>query len=127
MNTEPQYPRHATRVDPHLVFGISLFLALGVSWPALSGAMHGTVDIVQAGVHLLVALAIAWAGCYGIGALWHSYAQAGDDERAAETVGAAGGALRRAADTPLIVPASSTTTLPVPVTPEIMAGEADAA
>ncbi|HEY3832338.1 MAG TPA: hypothetical protein VGO03_08615 [Acidimicrobiia bacterium] len=112
------------RVDPHLIFGISLFLALAVSWPALSGAMHGSVDIVQAGVHLLVALAIAWAGCYGIGSLLYSYSHTGDDQHAGEAT--AVGPLRRVADAPLVVPSTSTT-MPLPVTPEIEAGEADAA
>ncbi len=78
MSIEPQPgpgpSRPAGRVDPHLVFGISLFIALAVSWPALSGAMHGNVDIIQAGAHLLVAVALSWTGCYGIGTLLHGYA-----------------------------------------------------
>jgi hypothetical protein len=110
----------ANRVDPHLIFGLSLLLALGVSWPSLSGAMHGTVDIVQAGVHLLGALAIAWAGCYGIGSLLYSYSQ-NDDGSGAQAAAAAvaGGPLRRATD--------AAATIPMPVTPEIEASEADAA
>ncbi|HEY1739551.1 MAG TPA: hypothetical protein VGI86_12615 [Acidimicrobiia bacterium] len=125
MSMEPQYPRRANRVDPHLIFGISLFVALAVSSPALSGAMRGTVDIVEAGVHLLVAEAIAWAGCYGIGSLLYSYSQTGDDEAAIEPV--VGAPLRRTTDAPLHIPSTATTTMPLPVTPEIEAGEAEAA
>ncbi len=82
MSIGPQHQRRpASRIDPQLVFGISLLLALAVSWPALSGAMHGRVDIVQAGVHLLGALALSWAGCYGVGALLHGYAQSASAAR----------------------------------------------
>src|SRR3954468_13233087 len=65
----------ARRVDPHLIFGISLFAALVLSWPSLAGAMHGEIDIVQAGIRLLIALAISWAGCYAVGSLVYGYAQ----------------------------------------------------
>jgi hypothetical protein len=58
-----------------MVFGISLLVALVLSAPSLLGAMHGTVDMVQAGIHLLVAIAISWAGCYGVGSLVYGYAQ----------------------------------------------------
>jgi hypothetical protein len=68
-------PNPTRRVDPHLVFGISLFAALVLSWPSLAGAMHGRVDIVDAGVHLLVAVAVSWAGCYMVGSLVYGYAQ----------------------------------------------------
>jgi hypothetical protein len=75
MSIDPQRHGATPRVDPHLVFGISLVIALVLSWPSLSGAMHGLVDIVQAAIHLLVAMAISWAGCYGVGSLLHGYAQ----------------------------------------------------
>jgi len=103
LDSQPGRSRPASRVDPALAFGISLFIALAVTWPALIGAMHGTVDIVQAGVHLLVAEAVAWAGCYAVGSLMYGYAHgAGAGTPAAQAPALTAGATPqlRATDAP---------------------------
>ncbi len=71
----PEPPR---RVEPQLLFGISLLGGLALSWRALSSAMHGDVDITVAGVRLLVSIAFVWACSYGITALFTSYSMTAD-------------------------------------------------
>ena len=69
-------------VNPQFVFGMSLFFGLALSWSALSGAMSGSVDIVSAGTHLLIAVAFSWAGGYGLCSLLTSFANASAVRRA---------------------------------------------
>lgn len=52
------------RVDPGLIFGISLITALVISWPGFSGAMNGSADIVAVGVRFLIAVAVVWTGLW---------------------------------------------------------------
>jgi hypothetical protein len=95
----PDVPR---RVEPQLLFGVSLLGGLALSWRALSGAMHGDVDITVAGVRLLVAIAFVWACAYGITALLTSYSVAAD-RRARETPpDPSDGPRRRAAELPAL-------------------------
>lgn len=60
MNEQPRPPR----VDPGLIFGISLLTALVISWPGFSGAMNGSADIVSVGARFLIAVAVIWSGLF---------------------------------------------------------------
>ncbi len=62
------------RVDLQLVFGVSLLVALAISWPGFSGAMNGTADIVTVGIRFLVVVGAAWVGIYGVASLIAAYA-----------------------------------------------------
>jgi hypothetical protein len=68
-------PHGRAGVDPEVLFGISLLIGLALSWGALDGAMHGRVDILAAGVRLLVAVAFAWAGCFGVATMVTGFAR----------------------------------------------------
>jgi len=61
-------------VDPSFSFGVSLILSLVLWYPTLHETLHGDIDITTAGIRYLLALAIAWAGVYGICALVAMYA-----------------------------------------------------
>jgi hypothetical protein len=61
-------------VDPAFSFGVSLFVSLVLWYPTLRGTMRGDIDITDAGIRYFLALAIAWAGVYGICALVAMYA-----------------------------------------------------
>ena len=61
-------------VDPAFSFGISLIVSLVLWFPTLHETLHGDIDITTAGIRYLLALAIAWAGVYGICALVAMYA-----------------------------------------------------
>jgi hypothetical protein len=74
----PVPPEPPRRVEPQLLFGVSLLGGLALSWRALSGAMHGDVDITIAGIRLLVSIAFVWACSYGITSLFTSYSIAAD-------------------------------------------------
>jgi len=74
----------ARRVDPELLFGISLLAGLALSASSLSGALHGDVDITVAGLRLLVAIAFSWAASYGITAMFTSFSARADELARAE-------------------------------------------
>lgn len=61
-------------VDPTFAFGIALAVSLVLWWPTLQNTMHGDLDITDAGIRYFLALAISWAGVYGICALVAQYA-----------------------------------------------------
>ncbi len=61
-------------VDPAFTFGVSLVISLVLWYPTMRGAMAGTIDITDAGIRYFVALAIAWAGTYGVSAMVAVYA-----------------------------------------------------
>ena len=61
-------------VDPTFTFGISLAVSLVLWFPTLRGAMDGEIEITDAGIRYFLALAIAWAGVYGICAIVAMYA-----------------------------------------------------
>lgn len=63
-------------VDPQLIFGISLLVALAISWRGLMGAMHGSADIMTVGVRFLIAVAVVWTGLFSVASLLASYAAA---------------------------------------------------
>ncbi len=67
------------RVDPQLVFGISLLVALAISWRGLMGAMNGSADIMTVGVRFLIAVAVVWTGLFSVASLLASYAAATPD------------------------------------------------
>ncbi len=61
-------------VDPAFTFGISLAISLLLWFPTLRGTMSGNIEITDAGIRYFLALAIAWAGVYGISSLVAMYA-----------------------------------------------------
>ena len=61
-------------VDPAFTFGVSLAISLVLWFPTLREAMHGNIEITDAGIRYFLALAIAWAGVYGICAIVAMYA-----------------------------------------------------
>lgn len=61
-------------VDPAFSFGISLVVSLLLWFPTLQATLHGDIDVTDAGIRYLIALAIAWAGVYGICAIVAMYA-----------------------------------------------------
>jgi len=54
------------RVDPAFTFGLSLVLSLILSYPTLRNTMNGSTDVTDAGTRYFVALALLWAGVYGV-------------------------------------------------------------
>jgi len=61
-------------VDPAFTFGVSLAVSVLLWFPTLRGAMSGQIEITDAGIRYFLALAIAWAGVYGVSALVAMYA-----------------------------------------------------
>ena len=68
-------------VDPAFSFGVALIVSLVLWYPTLHETLHGDIDIVDSGIRLLLAVAIAWAGVYGICALVAMYASKPRDPR----------------------------------------------
>ncbi len=62
------------RVDPQLLYGLSLLGGLALSWPSLASAMRGETDIIAAGIRLLLSISIVWIGAYFITSLIGGYA-----------------------------------------------------
>jgi hypothetical protein len=61
-------------VDPAFTFGVSLVISLVLWYPTLRQTMTGNIDITESGIRYFLALAIAWAGVYGISAVVAMYA-----------------------------------------------------
>ena len=61
-------------VDPAFTFAVSLVLSLVLWYPTMQGTLHGEVDIPNAGIRYFLALALSWAGVYGICSLVAMYA-----------------------------------------------------
>jgi hypothetical protein len=61
-------------VDPAFTFGLSLVLSLILSYPTLRNTMNGNTDISDAGTRYFVALALLWAGLYGVLAIVAAFA-----------------------------------------------------
>src|SRR5690349_21020159 len=61
-------------VDPAFTFAIALAVSLVLWWPTLQGTMHGDIDVTDAGIRYFLALAISWAGVFGICSLVAMYA-----------------------------------------------------
>jgi hypothetical protein len=53
-------------VDPALIFGVSLVLSVVLWCPTLRATLHGDVDITDAAIRYFLALALSWAGVYGL-------------------------------------------------------------
>jgi hypothetical protein len=62
------------RVDPAFIFGVSFVLSAVMWSPTVRGTMNGNIDITDAGIRYFVALALSWAGVYGISAIVAMYA-----------------------------------------------------
>jgi hypothetical protein len=61
-------------VDPAFTFGVSLAISLVLWYPTLRETMVGNIEITDAGIRYFLALAIAWAGVYGVSAIVAMYA-----------------------------------------------------
>ena len=61
-------------VDPAFTFGLSLAISLLLWYPTLRETMTGNIEITDAGIRYFLALAIAWAGVYGVSSLVAMYA-----------------------------------------------------
>ncbi|GIU85826.1 MAG: hypothetical protein KatS3mg009_0341 [Acidimicrobiia bacterium] len=61
-------------VDPAFTFGISLVVSLVLWWPTLRALLDGNVDITDAGLRYLGALALSWCGVYFVASLVAMYA-----------------------------------------------------
>lgn len=61
-------------VDPAFTFAVSLAVSLVLWYPTLRGTMNGSIEITDSGIRYFLALAIAWAGVYGVSALVAMYA-----------------------------------------------------
>ncbi len=61
-------------VDPAFTFGVSLVVSLLLWLPTMRGALAGEIDITDAGIRYFLALAISWAGVFGIASLVAMYA-----------------------------------------------------
>ena len=61
-------------VDPAFTFGVSLAISIVLWYPTLRATMSGDIEITDAGIRYFLALAIAWAGVYGISAIVAMYA-----------------------------------------------------
>ena len=62
------------RVDPAFTFGVSLVVSLVLWYPTLRTTMAGDLDITDAGIRYFLALALSWAGVYGVAAIVGMYA-----------------------------------------------------
>jgi hypothetical protein len=61
-------------VDPAFTFAVALAISLVLWYPTLRGTMRGDIDITDAGIRYMLALAISWAGVFGISSLVAMYA-----------------------------------------------------
>ncbi|MGQ0825077.1 MAG: hypothetical protein ACT4OX_08640 [Actinomycetota bacterium] len=61
-------------VDPAFTFGISLVLSLVLWWGTLRALLAGNVDITDAGLRYLAALALSWTGVYFVASIVAMYA-----------------------------------------------------
>ena len=61
-------------VDPAFTFAVSLAISLVLWFPTLRETMNGDIEITDAGIRYFLALAIAWAGVYGVSSLVAMYA-----------------------------------------------------
>jgi hypothetical protein len=90
-DADPPAPRRV-RIDPQLVFGATLVLALAINWSGFSGAMHGAVDIVALGARFLVTVALVWAALFAVASMIAGFAATpppaadGDGRRASDRV-----------------------------------------
>ena len=61
-------------VDPAFTFGVALIISAVLWYPTLRGTMSGDIEITTAGIRYMLALAISWAGVYGVSSLVAMYA-----------------------------------------------------
>ena len=65
---------HKPSVDPAFTFAVALVISLMLWYPTLRTTMRGDIDITDAGIRYFLALAISWAGVYGVSAIVAMYA-----------------------------------------------------
>jgi hypothetical protein len=56
-------------LDPACIFVVSLVLSVVLWSPTVGGTLNGKIDITDAGIRYFCALAISWAGVFGISAI----------------------------------------------------------
>jgi hypothetical protein len=61
-------------VDPAFAFAVALVVSLVLWYPTMRETLGGNIDITDSGIRYFLALAIAWAGVYGICSLVAMYA-----------------------------------------------------
>jgi len=61
-------------VDPAFTFGASVAISVVLWFPTLRGTLSGDVELTDAAIRFLVALAIAWASVFGVSSLVARYA-----------------------------------------------------
>jgi hypothetical protein len=61
-------------VDPAFTFAMSLAVSLVLWYPTFRATLNGGIEITDSGIRYFLALAIAWAGVYGVSALVAMYA-----------------------------------------------------
>jgi hypothetical protein len=61
-------------VDPTFTFGVALVVSAVLWFPTLRETMAGNLDITDAGIRYFLALALSWAGVYGVSAIVAMYA-----------------------------------------------------
>jgi hypothetical protein len=105
------------RVDPQLVFGLSLLGALAISWPGFSAAMRGSADIMLVGVRFLIAVAVVWTGLFCVASIIAGFASTvPEPEESDDTARSAGASAAGAISAPTSGDdqATSTDSLPEP-------------
>jgi hypothetical protein len=61
------------RVDAALTFGVSLIVSVVLWYPTLRATMNGNIEITDAGIRYLLALALAWTAVFGVSSLVAMY------------------------------------------------------
>jgi hypothetical protein len=61
-------------VDPAFTFAMSLAVSVVLWYPTFRATLNGGIEITDAGIRYFLALAIAWAGVYGVSSLVAMYA-----------------------------------------------------
>jgi len=87
-------------VDPAFTFGVALIISAVLWYPTLRGTMKGDIEITTAGIRYMLALAISWAGVYGVSSLVAMYASQPRRPRPAQPGAKADAPQRRHDDVP---------------------------
>src|SRR3954465_9968247 len=62
-------------VDPGFTFAMSLAISVVLWYPTFRATLNGGIEITDSGIRYFLALAIAWAGVYGVSSLVAMYAR----------------------------------------------------
>jgi hypothetical protein len=61
-------------VDPAFTFALSLAISVVLWYPTFRATLNGGIEITDSGIRYFLALAIAWAGVFGVSSLVAMYA-----------------------------------------------------